>query len=92
MLGIDNQSPPFFVESYLTYRQAMGVNPGICFVKVPDSKKLEDQCKRAGLSFTVFEFKGDYYSLPRLVTLVEPPTKLDLLMQIMEWPLPGRKA
>jgi hypothetical protein len=89
----EEYNPPFFVESYLKYRQMLGVSPGICFVKVPDSTtKLEDQCKRAGLSFTVFEFKGDYYSLPGLVALVEPPTKLDLLMEIMEWPLPGRKG
>ncbi|MGL4555624.1 MAG: hypothetical protein ACRC33_31020, partial [Gemmataceae bacterium] len=67
----EEYNPPFFVESFLKYRQEMKVDPAITFVKVPDSStKLEDQCKRAGLAYTVFEFKGDYYALPNLVSLV----------------------
>ncbi len=87
----EEYNPPFFVESYLKYRQEMGVDPLICFVKVPDSTtRLEEQCKRAGLTYSVFEFNGDYYSLPNLVTLLEPPSQLDLLLEIMDYPLPQR--
>src|SRR5262249_25659433 len=88
----EEYNPPFFVETLLEYRQAMGVSPGVCFVKVPDSStKLEDQCKRAGVVASTFEFQGDYFSLPNLVPLLEPPSELDLLMEIMDYPLPQRK-
>jgi hypothetical protein len=88
----EEYAPPFFVESFLKYRQELAIDPAICFVKVPDSTtRLEDQCKRAGLSYSVFEFKGDYYSLPNLVSLLEPPSQLDLLLDIMDYPLPERK-
>lgn len=89
----EEYNPPFFVESFLKYRQELGIDPIICLVKVPDSTtRLEDQFKRAGLSYSVFEFNGDYYSLPNLVTLLEPPSQLDLLLEIMDYPLPERKA
>jgi hypothetical protein len=89
----EEYDPPFFVESFLKYRQALGIDPTVCFVKVPDSStRLEDQCKRAGIVTSVFDFKGDYYSLPNLVALLEPPSELDLLLEIMDYPLPQRKA
>jgi hypothetical protein len=89
----EEYNPPFFIESFLKYRQELKIDPAITFVKVPDSTtKLEDQCKRAGLMYSVYEFKGDYYALPNLVSLVEPPGQLDLLLDIMDWPLPARKG
>jgi hypothetical protein len=87
----EEYNPPFFVESLLKYRQALAVDPAVCFVKVPDSTtRLEDQCKRAGVVASVFTFNGDYYSLPNLLALLEPPSELDLLLEIMEFPLPQR--
>ncbi len=38
-----------------------------------------------------FQFTGDYYALPNLVPLLSRPSKLDLLMEILEYPLPVRK-
>src|SRR5205807_8088614 len=88
----EEYSPPLFVESLLKYRQALSADPGVCFVKVPDSStRLEEQCKRAGIVAATFDFNGDYYSLPNLVALLEPPSELDLLLEIMEYPLPVRK-
>ena len=88
----EEYNPPFFVESLLKYRRETGADPSLCFVKVPDgSTRLEDQCKRAGLLFSVFHFGGDYYSLPGLIDLLEPPSQLDLLMEVMEHPLPVRR-
>jgi hypothetical protein len=89
----EEYNPPFFVESLARYRQELSADPGVCFVKVPDSTtRLEDQCKRAGVAVTTFQFTGDYYSLPNLVALIEPPSELDLLMEIMDYPLPQRPA
>src|SRR5207249_2541620 len=88
----EEYNPPFFVDSLRKYRQELGADPTVCFVKVPDSTtRLEDQCKRAGIGYSVFEFTGDYYALPNLVALLEPPSQLDLLMEIMEYPLPARQ-
>jgi hypothetical protein len=88
----EEYNPPFFVESLLKYRQALSADPSVTFVKVPDSStRLEEQCKRAGIVAGTFDFNGDYYSLPNLVALLEPPSELDLLMEIMDYPLPERK-
>jgi hypothetical protein len=87
----EEYNPPFFIDSLRKYRQEVGADPAVCFVKVPDSTtRLEDQCKRAGIACSVFAFTGDYYSLPNLVALLEPPSQLDLLLEIMDYPLPAR--
>ena len=39
-----------------------------------------------------FTFKGDYYALTNLIPLLTRPSMLELLMEIMEYPLPRRKA
>ena len=40
----------------------------------------------------VFQFAGDYYSLPNLVPLLARPSRLELLQEILEYPLPVRRA
>jgi hypothetical protein len=85
--------PPYFVECYLKYRQTFGLDPAVCIVRVPDScDRLQEQCRRAGIVVSTFDFTGDYYALPNLIPLLEPPSELDLLMEIMEYPLPERKV
>ena len=37
-----------------------------------------------------FTFAGDYYSLPNLVPLLSRPSRLELLLEILETPLPVR--
>lgn len=39
-----------------------------------------------------YDFDGDYYSLPGLITYLSRPSKLDLLIEIMSYPLPKRKV
>ena len=46
----------------------------------------------AGIVTDVFQFTGDYYSLPNLVPMLTRPSKLELLMEIMDYPLPARRA
>ncbi len=88
----EEYDPPYFVESLLKYQRELNVQPAVCIVRVPDSStRLQDQCKRAGIVVTTFDFAGDYYSLPNLIPLLEPPSEFDLLMEIMEYPLPERK-
>jgi hypothetical protein len=65
----------------------------VCIVRTPGgSSGIETQCRNAGVMVDVFQFAGDYYSLPNLVPLLSKPSKLELLMEIMEYPLPVRKS
>jgi hypothetical protein len=58
----------------------------------PDSsRRLEEQCRQAAIVVSTFDFRGDYYSLPNLMKLLEPPSELDLLMEILDYSLPERR-
>jgi hypothetical protein len=88
----EENEPPLFVESLQRYRQEVQPDAAVCIVRTPDaSTRLADQCRAAGIKVQTFQFTGDYYSLPNLVPLLAPPTELDLLMEILEYPLPERK-
>lgn len=83
---------PKFVPALTKYRNELKVDPAVCFVKVVSaSSQLEDECKRAGITADAYQFNGDYYALPNLVPLLARPSKLELLQEILEYPLPVRK-
>lgn len=84
---------PLFVPTLQKYRETVKADPSIVFVKVGASgNHLEKLCLAAGMSVDAFEFRGDYYSLPNLIPILQRPSKLDLLIEIMETPLPARKG
>ena len=83
---------PLFVESLKKYRAEVKADPNVCFVKTPGAvTQLEDACRREGIAADAFQFSGDYYSLPNLVPLLARPSKLELLTEILEYPLPVRR-
>ena len=84
---------PHFADALQKYRADVQADPNVCVVRTPGaSETVESACRRAGVSVDVFQFGGDYYSLPNLVPLLSRPSKLDLLMEIMEYPLPQRRS
>lgn len=84
---------PKFVAALQKYRTEMKADPQVCFVKVTGaSTQLEDECKKAGIVTDAYQFSGDYYALPNLVPLLARPSKLELLQEILEYPLPQRRA
>lgn len=86
-------SSPSFVDGYQRYVRDLAVSPSVCVVHVPgDPNSLVGNAGRANIAVDVWEFNGDYYSLPNLVKFLTRPSKLDLLMDIMQWELPKRKA
>jgi hypothetical protein len=88
----ENQEPRF-VPSLRKYREELKTDPAICIVKVKGAtSQLEDECKRAGLPTDAYQFDGDYYALPNLVPLLARPSKLELLQEILEYPLPVRRG
>jgi len=84
---------PKFVPMLQKYRAEMKADPAVCFVKVTGATtQLEDECKAAGIMTDAYQFHGDYYALPNLVPLLARPSKLELLQEILEYPLPQRRT
>jgi len=83
---------PLFVPTLQKYCAALSATPNVCIVRTPGAHGgVYTQCQAAGIATDVFDFSGDYYSLPNLIPLVSRPSKLELLMEIMEYPLPQRR-
>ncbi|HEY9785544.1 MAG TPA: hypothetical protein V6D17_09105 [Candidatus Obscuribacterales bacterium] len=93
----DENTKPFFVPQLQEYqrRHPQHVTPHIVIVHVSGmQRKLEQQLRNAaanGITYDTYVFSGDYYSLPNLIPLLCRGTRLDLLMDIMETPLPTRQ-
>jgi len=88
-------NPPLFVPAFKAYREELKTDPNICFVKVlgqEQSDHVEQELKREGILADSFAFTGDYYTLPNLLPLISKPSRLELLEEIMSWPLPERLA
>ncbi len=84
---------PRFLPSLTEYSKALGVEPNVCLVRTPGGgRHMETQLRAAKLPVDVFAFNGDYYSLPNLVPMLSAPSRTELLMDIMEYPLPQRRA
>lgn len=86
----ENQTP-FFAETYAKYRADVKTEPNVCIVRIGKDSTLVQRCAAQGIGADVFQFEGDYYSLPNLIPLISKPSKLDLLMEIMDYPLPKRR-
>jgi hypothetical protein len=85
-------TPPAFIPSLQEYRAALKADPSLVIVRTPGgTNHLEQQCRREGVQVDVFHFTGDYYSLPNLLPILSRPGKLELLMEIMDYPLPKRR-
>jgi hypothetical protein len=83
---------PHFVPALQAYREEMKADPSVCIVKTRGAiDLLERQLREAGLAADAFQFDGDYYALPNLVPMLTQPSKLELLQQIVEYPLPKRR-
>ena len=84
---------PLFVDELRNYRAALNADPNVCIVRTPGAtSQLETQCRKGNVAVDIFQFTGDYYALPNLVPMLSRPSKLDLLLEILDYPLPVRKA
>jgi hypothetical protein len=83
---------PYLAETLLKYRQELRTDPSVCIVRTPGAARyLAERCQKAGLVVDTFQFKGDYYALPNLIPLLTRPSRLELLLEILEYPLPERR-
>ncbi|MBW4519768.1 MAG: VWA domain-containing protein [Scytolyngbya sp. HA4215-MV1] len=82
---------PYFGEVYKVYCRELAIMPNVVIVRVGSHYDwLESQLKQQQAPVETFTFAGDYYSLPNLVPLLTRPSRLDLLMEILDLPLPVR--
>lgn len=90
----ENRSPAF-LKAYQEYCAEVGVEPSVFVLQCGNRSSwglISGKLQRAGVSVDVYQFNGDYYSLPNLVQYLTKPSRLELLMEIMSYPLPERKA
>lgn len=90
---------PGFAARLDEYRKATGINPSVVTVRIGKeaTDTLEKSLRALGFEVDVWtpDVKGgkvDYYSLPNLIPLLAKGSKAELLAEIMEVPLPSRKA
>lgn len=82
---------PYFGDVYKNYCRELAIMPNIAIVRVGTNYNwLESQLKQQQAPVETFTFAGDYYSLPNLVPLLTRPSRLDLLMEIINTALPVR--
>jgi hypothetical protein len=84
---------PRLTTALTKYRAELGADPAVCIIRTQGgSDQLERALQQAGMPCDAYQFNGDYYSLPNLVPLLARPSRLELLMEIAEYPLPKRKS
>jgi hypothetical protein len=82
---------PYFAEAYQAYQRDLGVMPNVIIVRVGQwCDYVEGKLKEKQVPVDTFTFADDYYSLPNLVPLLSRPSRLELLMEILDTPLPVR--
>lgn len=93
---LGDNTEPLFHKAYQEYVNKLGLLPNVTVVTVDTHPGLLQQIlnvwQAAGVPYVVWEFKGDYYSLPNLLPLLTLPDRRELARQVMEVPLPRRQA
>lgn len=84
---------PYFAVALEAYSSELGVEPHVIIVRVGAAgQDVERMLRTRDVSVETFTFDGDYYSLPNLVPLLTRPSRLDLLLEILDTPLPVREG
>lgn len=86
---------PLYVQAIEMYAREMKVTPHTYIVRCGTdyykSTRVRDSLVAKGYPVDDYEFKGDYYALPHIITFLTKPSQSDLLMEIMSYELPQRK-
>ena len=83
---------PYFPAEYDEYCKEIGTKPDVLILKIGRATDyLEKKLREKKVTVDTLTFTGDYYALPNLVPLVTRPSRLDLVLEILELPLPKRQ-
>jgi predicted metal-dependent peptidase len=90
----DENQEPRFAKVYPEYCELMKIKPHVVVVRIGGSQgSFSHDLQRLSISHDIYTPQGkDYYGLPGLIPLLSRKSKLDLVYEIMEFPLPKRKA
>ena len=89
--------PNMYRNALQTYSSQLGIQPNTVIIRCAGNRwaasdRITKSLREAGLQVDDYEFKGqDYYSLPNIIHFLTKPSRTDLLMEIMSYPLPERK-
>jgi hypothetical protein len=84
---------PRFQDAYPAYADELKARPAVILVKVGQaSNLLEQACAALGVAPQVFEFRGDYYALPNVIPMLTYPSLMEMVMEVLNYPLPQRKS
>lgn len=86
----EENTSPMFADVYAAYQKDMAVAPNVVIVKVGQASTWLEEKLKGKVQVDTFTFSGDYYSLPNLVPMLARPSRLELLMEILDTPLPVR--
>lgn len=82
---------PYFPKVYAAYCEELKVQPNVVIVRIGRyCDYIERSLAEQQVPVDTFVFEGDYYSLPNLIPLLARPSRLELLLEIMEISLPKR--
>jgi len=91
IIDMDGNTHPYLAAAYVEYAQTIGTGPQLIIVGVGgNSLRFLNTLHNADVPLTVWEFGGDYFSLPNLLPLMALPSRAELVEQIMSVPLPVR--
>lgn len=87
----EENTSPCFTPVYEAYCRELGVQPPVVIVHVGGrSQYLQQALQAKRIAVETFTFSGDYYALPNLIPLLNRPSRLELLLEILDTPLPTR--
>ena len=71
----------------------LGVAPNVTIVGVGGSdQRFLNRLREQAIPLTVWEFKGDFYSLPNILNLLNAPSRAELVEEVMAMALPQRSV
>lgn len=87
---------PYFHQVYPEYVKRFNVEPTVTIIYIKTyygNRDFSNYLKQAKIAYDYYEPEdGDYYALPGLIPLLSRKSKLDLLYEIMDTPLPVRES
>jgi len=88
----DENRSPFFESAYKDYARDMGIRPAVILVRVGNAvNSIQQACQNLGIAPNVFTFSGDYYALPNVIPFLTYPSLTEMVMDVLNYPLPERK-
>lgn len=86
-----DNTAPLFHDAYAEYTRIMTLGPQVTIVAVGGSdRNFLNHLNTNNIPFTVWEFTGDYYALPNILSLLAAPSRAELVEQVMAVALPTR--